>query len=663
MAKSISTNYNGYKSMTSSLNLSGLDLVTPVDLLKDGKSPFAKNFRLYAQQSDDRKVAVSSRKGPGYYTNTLGANLSIQSTEGGTIGDAVIDLNTQYAFKITATATEMLVGVGIRIKNTGDGSGPLIMDIHEDTTDGIGNKLTTSGILGEDIPSDYTNLTYNHFVHSIQLTSGTDYWVVIRMQDDCLGTYSIKTDTSSGTGYKTITNLSLLESLETGIVNKVYTAPSTVFKGAHRITRDNGINLTVACYGNTMYQINDSTGAITSIATGLNSSATHYSFTDIDNKIIWVNGYDVMKSWDGTTVANITDTELPILSHVVSHKDRLFGVVASDPNKIVFSENPGNPSNLATNLQWYNAWLSISFLYAPRPHHGSPVTGLESFQDSLTIFTQDGKYILDGYDRGSFYLRQSTGSKGALSFGSVARDENKIYFVSDDGFYVYNGSSDVKISEPVSPLFDGCGDKNKIHPVVWKNQVRFYLASEGSSVNDSCIIYNKDLDELLYDTDTYIDSAIYYNDADDDGQLAEFSSVLPVCYYAEQNYNSYDAPIDFEYRLKYESMGTPGQKKRIQKFFPIIQGVDRTYNLTLEMDKDFQDSPKSKNILLATNGATWDNFTWDSGVTYGGGTSFKQHKQSFSGYAYYWQPRISRYGINNRVAFIGAQYTYKTKKL
>ena len=46
------------------LDIRGLDMVTPVDLLSDGRTPWSKNFRLYAQQSDDRQVAVSSRKGP-----------------------------------------------------------------------------------------------------------------------------------------------------------------------------------------------------------------------------------------------------------------------------------------------------------------------------------------------------------------------------------------------------------------------------------------------------------------------------------------------------------------------------------------------------------------------------------------------------------------------
>jgi hypothetical protein len=81
------------------------------------------------------------------------------------------------------------------------------------------------------------------------------------------------------------------------------------------------------------------------------------------------------------------------------------------------------------------------------------------------------------------------------------------------------------------------------------------------------------------------------------------------------------------------------------------------------MDKDFQDSPRVKDLLMTTNGAKWGEFNWGDGTLYGGDKSFNVRRQSYSGYAYYWQLRVSRRAVNNRVAFIGAQFSYKTKRL
>ena len=110
-------------------------------------------------------------------------------------------------------------------------------------------------------------------------------------------------------------------------------------------------------------------------------------------------------------------------------------------------------------------------------------------------------------------------------------------------------------------------------------------------------------------------------------------------------------------------MGVPAQKKRLKRYFPILQGVDSTFSIQLAMDKDFQDSPRIKDVLMSTNGAKLGQFKLGDGTLLGGDKSFKQHRQSYSGYAYYWQLRVLRRGVNNRVAFIGSQFSYKTKRL
>lgn len=656
--------------MSAVLDLRGLDLVTPVDLLSNGHTPFSKNFRLYAQQTDDRRVAVSSRKGPGFYTTPLGETLSASNTASTGASTAKVGISTGIHMQpFTAPSNDRITRIDISVKNVTSASGPLMVKIY-DTLDGKPHSLLAeSSVLSGDIGATAAYETAR-FLKSPKMTATNTYWIVLQVQDDGKGEYDVTTTTAGTKTYATDSSLYGGTEQTYGLNFKVYTAPDLIDKGSYRFARDNGVNVTLVAYGTTMYKVNPGDGSLTSIATGLSALATEYSFANGDNKVFWVNGYDQLKAWNGTTVETITDPELPILSQVVMHKDRLWGVVASDPNKLVFSENPGNPAFDSTGTipttatqQWYYAWLSVSFIYVPRPHNGSPITGLVSFQDSLTVFTQDKKYVISGYDRGSFFLREATGVRGALSARGIASDENRIYFASGDGLYEYNGSEDSKLSTLISPLFDGCSQKEKITPVIWKNQVRFYMASNGSPVNDSCVIYEKDLKEIVYDTDTWINRAIYYGDADDDQQLIEFSSLTQTAFLAEQGYSSLGAPIDFEYRLKYDSMGAPAQRKRIKKFYPLLQGVDSTFPLTLAIDKDFEDSPRTRDILMVTNGAKWGQFYFDDGTLFGSDTSFKMHKQSISGYANYFQMRILRKAVNNRVAFIGAQFSYKTKRL
>lgn len=656
--------------MAAVLDLKGLDLVTPTDLMTEGRTPFAKNFRLYAQQTDDRQVAVSSRKGPGFYLNPLSEAESVVNTATTGADTATVGIVTNVHMQpFTAIDNNRLTKVDIKIGNPNSASGPVIVSIYDDDGGKPNKMLTQSALLNGDI-DDTQGYVSARFVKSALLTSGNKYWIVLNMQDDGLGNYELSTTTAGTKSW--VTNSSVVSGTEQtyGLNFKTYTTPVATVKGAYRFARDNGNNVTLIAIGTVMYKVDEGTNTLTSIATGLSSSATEYSFTNGDNKVFWVNGYDNLKAWDGTTVETITDTELPILSEILMHKDRLWGKTAADPNKLVFSENPGNPAFSPDGVtptdpdeQWYYAWLSVSFIYVPRPHNGSPITKLVSFQDSLIVFTQDRKYVISGYDRGTFNLREATGARGALSTRGVTSDENHIYFVSDDGLYDYNGSSDTKLSQLVAPLFDGCGQKQNITPVLWQNKIRFYMASPGSPVNDTTLLYNKDIKEWEYDTDSFVDFAVYYGDADDDQELIEVNSLAPFAVKAEQGYNNLGAPIDFEYDFPYSSFGSPGQRKRIIRYYPLLQGVDSTYKLHIAMDKDFQNSPRIKEVMLTTSGHKLGTFKIGPGTLLGGSTSFKMNKLRFSGYGYYWQLRLYRKAVNNRVAFIGSQFTYKSKRL
>ncbi len=649
----------------------GLDMVTPIDLMKSGRTPYAKNFRLYAQQSDDRQVAVSSRKGPGFYVSPLSETESVvvTSTTGASTANIGQTLNVVMQ-RFQAANDNRLTKLDLNLANPNGARGAVRIEIWSDNSGVPARLLSESSISGGDI-GETASYKSARFINPVQLVDDDYYWIILRVQDDGSGEYEITTTTSEETASVTNASFTAAVAQEWAINFKTYTTANSAVKGVYRFERDNGDNITLVAIGTNMYKVDESSQTFVSIASGLSASAKEYSFANGDNKVFWVNGYDNLKAWNGTSVETITDAQLPVLSQIAFHKDRLWGVVASDPNKLVFSENPGNPAYESDGTtptdpseQWYYAWLSVSFIYVPRPHNGSPVTALESFQDSLIVFTQDGKYIISGYDRGSFILRESTGFKGALSRRGVTKDENNIYFAAHDGLYSFNGSADTKISNAIEPLFDGCPNKDEITPVVWKNKVRFYMASAGSLVNDICVLLNNDLDEWEYDTDTFVDRAVYYDDADDDNQLVELSSLTPMAMLAEQDYNSLGAPIDFEYRFNYNSLGTPAQKKRIKKFFPITQGVDSTFPLTIAIDKDFQNSPRYKQVLLTVNGTVFGTeHELGDGVLFGGQTSFKMNKLRFSGYGYYWQMRVMRKAVNNRVAFVGAQFSYKTKRI
>ena len=112
------------------LDIRGLDMVTPVDLLSDGRTPWSKNFRLYAQQSDDRQVAISSRKGPGFYMSPL-SETKTESLELETTKEVEVGVTAPIlAQRLVTTTGGRLNRLDFKVKSTETSNGPLMVSLY-----------------------------------------------------------------------------------------------------------------------------------------------------------------------------------------------------------------------------------------------------------------------------------------------------------------------------------------------------------------------------------------------------------------------------------------------------------------------------------------------------------------------------------------------------
>lgn len=646
------------------LDLRGLDLTSPYDAIKKNRSPFARNFRMYAQETGDRRVSISNRKGSGRYLDALSETLVASDQSVTNSADALIGITTSWkAMKFTATASGPLTRLDLRLKQNG-ATGPLVVELWTDNAGVPGTKIADTGILNSDIGTSPAYVA-TRFIESPQVTNATVYWIVVHMQDDGTGNYSWRTNTDSSLALNSDTAGLSWTAAGYSLSYKAYISSTASILGITRYAPETAANSTLTAVGTALYKGNDGTGVQTSIATGLSASATDYFFSEMDGKKFWVNGYDDLKYYDNTTVSTITNTNLPKLRLQVAHKNRIFGVSAADPNKLVFSEDPGNADGLG-NL-WYNAWLSTSFIYVPSPKAQDPITGLVVFQDNLYIFTRSSKYVLYGSDPGSFSLRQSTGKKGCHHQNGIYADENYIYFVGLDGLYRHNGSSDEKISDTgeygVQPEYSSMADKSKVFITKWKGIVRFYYGSANSAGNNRCLLWHTVFQEWFLDTDAFVSRAVVFTDGDDPDAMIEASSNSTRVTYAETDYNNLGKAIDFRYYCNYDSFGNPAQKKRIQKLFPMIEGENGNYKVQIGVDVDLEDTPKFTDYLITTTGAKIGAFSIGDGTKLGIPTQFKPRRIQTSGYGYYWQLRIQRKAINNKVRFIGYVLATRGKRL
>ena len=286
------------------LDLKGLDMVSPVDLMKSGRTPYAKNFRLYAQQADDRQVAVSNRKGSGFYMNPLGETktLSQESVTGAATQSIGVVLNNVLE-KFTAPNSNRLSRLDIKLANPGTGRGTVLVEIWSDNAGQPYRKLATSSIENGDISVSADYITAR-FIQAPKLTSGSTYWIVLKVQDDGADGYTVATTTNTALAYVSNTGVTSPVAQTFSINYKLYTTAENAIRGIYRWNRANGNNLTIVVIGTTMYYVDEVTHMLVSFKTGLPADASYYSFTDMDNKLFWANSYDPLTMWDGTVEAN-----------------------------------------------------------------------------------------------------------------------------------------------------------------------------------------------------------------------------------------------------------------------------------------------------------------------------------------------------------------------
>ncbi len=394
----------------------------------------------------------------------------------------------------------------------------------------------------------------------------------------------------------------------------------------------------------------------TFIATA-STASTYGVESGTNNATIYVDDVELRE----TGIRTITHSQLPVCKLGVFHKNRFFGVSAADPNKLIYSEEPGNDDS--DGNFWYDAYLSTSFVYVPVSKASDPITAIWTFQDNLYVATRNSKHILYGSDPGSFILREATGKKGVISQNSVYADENYTYFVAFDGIYRFNGSKDEILTEFVQIEFDSTADVDKMAITKWKRQIRVYYPSVGSPVNNRCLIWHTVLEEWLLDTDAFVSRALPMTDGNDDYLLMEVSSTAPVVHYAEVDYNNLGKAIDFKYYCKADSMGVPAMRKRLTRFFPVLEGDGGDYPVSVGVDKDLANDTRFVDYELSVGGARIGQFLIGDGTLITNSVNFSPKRFRISGYGYYWQVRIQRNAINNRVRFIGYVLAFRTKRL
>lgn len=627
-------------------DLRGLNLVLPDMVKPNGESPYAINFRMYARDEEDTRVAIRTRKGSETLTDPVGETLDTQNVDTAT-GDLSFSTTRILAQPFTVGSTGALTKLMFELKKGAGAIGHVIVEFRANNSGVPGTLLGCSSILSSDVTDAYQYLPA-HLMDAPSVVSGTQCWALLYVQDNGSGEYYVRQTADSGALDLESTNEQIAwSSIGASFRFKSYISPDDAVKGYTRIYPSNGNKRTIFASGTEVYSVQDN-GTVSVISSAINASSSYVRFEFFNDLLYWVDGFGTPKQYNpaGGAVTDVTGAPLGA-THIRVHAGRLFFI--RDKTLASFSD-----------LYDPNSYPSVNFFYVPSPKSSDPVTGWRVFQDNLLIFTYETKHTILGSDISSFTRKEAVSTKGAVSDEAIACDKNYCFFMADDGsIQAWNGTSDIDCStEKMEPEFSAIPDKSKVRFHLYRNQLRIYYPGPTSSYNDRMAIldlpnsdFNKRDFRWYKDTGRNIVGSLEWNQ-DDKNPLIEFSSRTATMFRGEKTGSDAGKPIDFKYWTAYKSYGSGSSKKRVKRFRPIIRTGDVDYTLSVGKDMDFANDPDMRAYVVTGGGAKWGQFIWGDGTLFGR-RSMIDRPSAMSGRGNHIQYRFEREGVETPVELYG----------
>ena len=582
------------------------------DFISNDKFPLKNGESNLWRLAQDARITTlgeyETRKGFDFHSNPAGEAIDVQQTSTTGAADQNVSQTVRVAKKITFTQTGRCTRLDVNLKNSASALGTVIIELWTNSSGAPGSLLARTSIAASDIAGSYAYEIGR--IPNAPAVTATDYWCVVYVQATGSGSYKLSSTTNAATGLTSSDSGATWAASSVDYNVKAYLSTDSIIKGLHRAYKSDGTTKTLFAHGTVLYSVDDVTGALTTIKSGLNASATHYRFITINDIVYYVNGYDGLRKWNFTTEAQVTPTNY---THITEHKGLLFLADGADPNKLIYS-----------NFADYETFTSTDFLYVPSPKTGDPITALQSLNGYLFVYTRNNKYLLYGSDNATFSLDEAPDQKGSFTQETTAADKNFMYYLSDDGVYRSNGTAAELLSENIYQSIVEMDNKDSACLVVNKGRLYLWYRSSGSSVNDSCFVWNlnyttqSDTVESS-DQNAYVARAVTAFRDDDD--LLVGSSVVGQVHWQELESNDYTnlgGDINFELKTHYMMFDSPAVLKELRHWVPRFGAQSGNYAISCEYAYDLRDNWQtysSPNVqgsgsIWGDSDTVWGAFTW-----------------------------------------------------
>lgn len=547
-----------------------------------------------------------TRKGIDFHSVAVGETIDQQQTSTASANTTEITYNNRIAQKFTAAASGRMTKVDVRIKNINSAHGTVMIELWTDSG-GTPTLLQATSSIAEATVSGTFAYRTAYFNEAPVVSSGSSYWLVFYVQAESDNSYTLSTTTNTTLSKSSLDNGKTWTSNSFSINFKEYYTTSSGVKGLYRAYKSDGTKVTLFVSGTTLYSVDNNTGALTTVKSGLNALATRYHFELMNDIVYYVNGYDGYRKWDFTTESQVNATNY---NGICEHKGLMFFIDVTDPNRVVFSEF-GTPETFTST-----DWIEV-----PAPKTGDPVVALTPLNGYLFISTLNNRYILTGTDRDSFALTEAPDQHGTYTTETITVDKNYMYYLSNDGVYRSNGSEAQLLSENVYQELVSLPNKDSCTLQINNGRLYLWYRSSSSGVNDECLVWNLNFSGKTdtvesRDTKTYVSRA--FSAFQDDHVLLVGSSLVGQVFWQEKPSNDFTNAgglIEFELSTNYMPFTSPAVLKEIRYWEPRFAAQTESYSISCEYAYDLRNNW----TLYDEQNVQGSGNRYGTGLTYGSG--------------------------------------------
>lgn len=428
-------------------------------------------------------------------------------------------------------------------------------------------------------------------------------------------------------------------------------------KSLYRFYKQNGTGITLAACGTGMARGDDALHTFSFIDSGYTANQ-RFSFTTwtAKDKVYWINNAQVLKSYDGTTVA-IVGGSPPIGSQVEMYLDRLWILL---PNGVRFSD-----------LNVDNVWQGAALLNISDSKGG---TGqfLKAANRLLIAGKSTGLWRLDGSPLlGNAFIQFSDVGCAAAWTADVVTTISSgqvtpvgVVFLGKDGVYITDGYNVRLISQQLepsgTPLFGNY--RNAVGKFYPKKRQYFLSFDTAGGPNDTLwCATNIDVAGSKIAWSEYtgfnVDSMSVWDGGSDNGDLlAGLSTSDGKVRMLDTGSLDLAAPYTCKFTTRY--FGDPSGNKQVRWLKPVFDAQKSVHYLINYFEKQQSSGPVSVDQSTAL---IWDSGLWDQGTW--AGPSLNSARTSVLDYHYgrYYNTTVENTGDGPNFRFFQLAVEHRVK--